>query len=185
MKKIFFISIFIIFIFTSFVSSQIIPEVNSLKDIKTEKKQFLKNAGAPTSGASGGFNLGFGSVEGSVVFAIGAFAEIKAGDVSFVPQANYWNGDGQSDFELAGLARFFLSKKLVMPYLDGGLGVNFYNSDNADFTKLSILVGGGVELANLGTSFSLLLDGKYKLIINDPGNLSCFIFTAGMKFPFK
>jgi hypothetical protein len=175
------------FIYTNISYSQFLSESNNYKKLTlTNMKSLLKVV--PSAGASGGFNLGFGSVEGSVVFAVGAFAEIKGGDISFVPQANYWNGNNQNNFELAGLARFYLSKKLVAPYLDGGLGVNFYNSDKDDFTKLSIIVGGGLQLANLGTSFNLLLDGKYKLIINDSqntGNLSCFIFTAGMSFPFK
>ncbi len=136
-------------------------------------------------GASGGFNLGVGSVEGEVAFAIGAFAEIKARDISFVPQANYWKAKNQNNFELAGLIRFFLSRKYISPYIDGGLGVNFYNSEKNDFTKLSILAGGGVELTNVSSTFSLLFDGKYKLIVNDGGNISTFIFTAGMKFPFR
>lgn len=169
--------------------AQLLPELNLISSLKlSEKKSPLKDKGLPSSGASVGFNLGFGIIESQAAFAIGAFAELKAHDFAFVPQANYWNGSNQSNFELAGLARFYLSQKNLIPYLDGGLGVNFYNSDKDDFTKLSILIGGGIELANLGTSFNLLFDGKYKLIINDSGNLgnlSCFIFTAGMKFPFK
>lgn len=156
-----------------------------LKLNESKKKSLLKINALPSSGASVGFNLGVGSIEGSVAFAIGAFAELKARDVSFVPQANYWNASNQSNFELAGLARFYLSQKALIPYLDGGVGINFYNSNVNDFTKLSILIGGGIELTDLGTSFNLLFDGKYKLIINDPGNISCFIFTVGMKFPFK
>jgi len=139
----------------------------------------------PSSGASMGFNLGLASIEGKVGFAVGAFAELKTGGFSFVPQANYWSEGKQNNFELAGLARFYLSPQVLMPYLDGGLGVNFYNSDKENFSKLSILIGGGVELTNLGTSFNLIFDGKYKLIINDQNNISCFVFTAGMKFPFK
>ncbi len=149
------------------------------------KKSPLRLNALPSSGASVGFNLGVGSIEGSVAFALGAFAELKARDISFVPQANYWNAENKSNFELAGLARFYLSQKVLIPYLDGGLGINFYNSTTDDFTKLSIIMGGGVELTDLGTSFNLLFDGKYKLIINDPGNISCFIFTVGMKFPFN
>lgn len=186
MKKIFFVLTLAV-IFSSNISySQLLSESN--KNLKLNNKKYnsiLKANPIPSSGAAVGFNLGFGFIESDAAFAIGAFAELKAGSMSFVPQANYWNAKDQSNFELAGLARFYLSKKLVIPYLDGGLGVNFYNSDKNDFTKMSLLIGGGVELANLGTSFNLLFDGKYKLIINDPGNISCFIFTAGMKFPFK
>lgn len=148
-------------------------------------KPVLKFRPMITSGASMGLNLGFASIEGELGFAIGAFAELRSKEIAFVPQANYWNVNKQSNFELAGLARLYLTQKAVAPYIDGGLGINFYKSDNTDFTKLSILAGGGVELSNLGTSFNLLFDGKYKLIINDKGNLSGFVFTAGMKFPFK
>lgn len=141
-----------------------------------------------SSGAYGGFNMGLALIEGQAGFAIGAFAELGNGKTSFVPQANYWNTSGASNFELAGLARFMLGKTGPKPYIDGGLGVNFYNSDSLDFTKLSIIIGGGIELDNISSSFVLVFDGKYKLIINDSGNLgnlSCFIFTAGMKFPFE
>jgi len=152
--------------------------------IKEETKE-IQIPPLPSSGAAVGFNLGLASIEGKVGFAVGAFAELKTGGFSFVPQANYWSEDKQSNFELAGLARFYLSPQVLMPYIDGGLGVNFYNSDKENFSKLSILFGGGVELTNLGTSFNLIFDGKYKLIINDQNNISCFVFTAGMKFPFK
>lgn len=186
MKKIFYFNILFFLIFTNISFSQFLPSAdqNNLSNVN-KKKSPLKTASLPSSGSGVGFNLGVGSIEGSVAFAIGVFAELKANDFAFVPQANYWNASNESNFELAGLARFYLSKKNLIPYLDGGLGVNFYNSDKNDFTKLSIIAGGGVELTNLGTSFNLLFDGKYKLIVNDGGNLSCFIFTVGMKFPFR
>ncbi|MDQ3193995.1 MAG: hypothetical protein M3P82_03235, partial [Bacteroidota bacterium] len=143
------------------------------------------NITAPSSGASGGFNVGVGSVEGEVAFAIGAFAEIRGREISFIPQANYWKAKKQNNFELAGLIRFHFSRKSFSPYIDGGLGMNFYNSQTREFTKLSILAGGGIELSHISNSFNVLFDGKYKLIVNDGGNISTFIFTAGMKFPFK
>lgn len=185
MKKYFF-ALTLILILTSNISfSQFISETGPKKLLLSEKRSSPLGIQAPISGPSGGFNLGVASVEGNVAFAIGVFAEFKGRDVSFLPQANYWNAKNQSNFELAGLARFYLTKKDLAPYLDGGLGVNFYNSEVSDFTKLSILAGGGVELSNLGTSFSLVFDGKYKLIVNDGGNISSFVFTAGMKFPFN
>lgn len=189
MKKFFLILLISLFSISGKTYSQQLPEINQKISYRlSDKKSPLKDKGLPSSGASVGFNLGLGIIEGEAAFAIGAFAELKASDFAFVPQANYWNGSNKSDFELAGLARFYLSKKSLVPYLDGGLGVNFYNSEKQDLTKLSILIGGGIELTNLGTAFNLIFDGKYKLIINDSGglgNLSCFIFTAGMKFPFK
>ncbi|MBK8551771.1 MAG: hypothetical protein IPL53_12190 [Ignavibacteria bacterium] len=187
MKKFFFIVTLLLAAFSNISYSQFLPnlKLNHQSNNSAKLKSPIKLNSLPSSGASVGFNLGFGIIESEVAFALGAFAELKADDFAFVPQANYWNGSDQSNFELAGLARFYLSKKRLIPYLDGGLGVNFYNSDKDDFTKLSIIAGGGVELTNLGTSFNLLFDGKYKLIVNDGGNLSCFIFTVGMKFPFR
>jgi hypothetical protein len=159
---------------------------NKENSYSSSSKNFLsKNKGLPSTGASVGFNLGLASIEAKVGFAIGAFAEINAGGFSFLPQANYWNAGDQNNFELAGLARFYLSPAVVRPYLDGGLGVNFLNTEKTNTTKLGLDIGGGVEMANIGTSFNLIFDGKYKLIIKDNGNLSCFVFTAGMKFPFK
>lgn len=186
MKKTIFVLSFLTLWISNISYSQYLTDSKEFKKLTlNEKKSPLKTNAIPSSGASIGFNLGVASIEGEVGFAIGAFAELKAKDISFVPQANYWNVNKQSNFELAGLARFYLAQKTLVPYLDGGLGINFYNSDKNDFTKLSLIVGGGIELTNLGPSFNLLLDGKYKLIINDKGNLSCFIFTAGMKFPLK
>jgi len=78
------------------------------------------------------------------------------------------------------------------PYLDGGIGINFYDDDfedesgnkvNNNVTLLGIDVGGGLELKNVGTNFSILLDAKYKIIINDPGNIKGFVITGGLKFP--
>jgi len=187
LKKVKVILYVLLFFISNSVIAQNIPELKSLN-------QFSKNSGLkseitaspiPTSGGSMGFNTGLAIIEGNVGFAIGAFAEIKAGTVSFVPQANYWNASEQNNFELAGLARFYLSKSDFQPYLDGGLGVNFFNQQSSNVTKLSIDIGGGVDIQQFGDSFTLLFDGKYKLIIRDPGNVSCFIFTAGMRFPFK
>lgn len=160
-------------------------ENKKVSDLKLNSEIINATSKSKSSGAYGGFNLGLALIEGQAGFAIGAFAELGNGKTSFVPQANYWNTSEASNFELAGLARFMLSDKGPKPYIDGGLGVNFYNSDSLDFTKLSIIIGGGIELDNISSSFTLIFDGKYKLIINDPGNLSCFIFTAGMKFPFE
>ena len=186
MKKTFLILILLVTAYTNSSFSQLLTDLNQNNLLNKNKKTSPLNiTSIPSSGASVGFNLGVASIEGQVGFAIGAFAELKANDFAFVPQANYWNASEQSNFELAGLARFYLSKKHLVPYLDGGLGVNFYNSDSTDFTKLSMIIGGGVELTNLGTSFNLLFDAKYKLIVNSPENISCFIFTVGMKFPFK
>ena len=193
MKKLILVFAFIILLFSENSNAQYLSQYKNIKDTDNKEnsyssssKNFLsKSKGLPSTGASVGFNLGLASIEAKVGFAIGAFAEINAGGFSFLPQANYWNAGDQNNFELAGLARFYLSPAVVRPYLDGGLGVNFLNTEKTNTTKLGLDIGGGVEMANIGTSFNLIFDGKYKLIIKDNGNLSCFVFTAGMKFPFK
>ncbi|MEO6695049.1 MAG: hypothetical protein ABIY50_02395 [Ignavibacteria bacterium] len=187
MKKII-LAITILIISSNISVSQYLQPLKNLNQFTIKDHKFNSTFNAlPSTGASVGFNMGVASIEGEVGFAIGVFAELKSGGISFVPQANYWKAKNQSNFEIAGLARAYLTEtsKNLTPYIDGGAGVNFYNSDKSDFTKLSILIGSGIELRNLGTSFNLLIDGKYKLIINDGGNISCFIFTAGLKFPFK
>jgi hypothetical protein len=153
------------------------------------KKLSILNNTADINIASGnasiGINGGFAVIEESLGVALGAFVEFKSKDFSFVPQANYWRVSKSSNFELAGLGRIYLSPSRVTPYLDGGLGINFYSTEAAgksDFTKLGLIFGGGVELSNLGTSFSLLFDGKYKLIVRDGGNISGVVITAGMRF---
>lgn len=193
MKKLIFVFVTFILFFTDNSQAQYITQLKGINSSVRTETAFLKSSenllskrkGLPSTGASVGYNIGLASIEGNVGFAIGAFAEINAGGFSFLPQANYWNSKDQNNFELAGLARFYLSPAVVRPYLDGGLGVNFLNIDKTNTTKLGLDIGGGVELKNVGTSFNLLFDGKYKLIIRDRGNVSCFVFTAGMKFPFK
>lgn len=186
MKEKFLLAAILLLFITSTSYSQYLNynKTTNFQSLK-ENKLIFKNKALTSTGASMGFNAGVASIESEVGFAIGAFAELKARDFSFVPQANYWNAKKQTNFELAGLARFYLSQKGIYPYIDGGLGINFYNSEKNNFSKLSILAGGGIELANLGTSFNLLIDGKYKLIVNNQANISCFIFTAGIKFPLK
>ena len=154
-------------------------------NLSSDRSNLSKTNVIPSTGASVGFNLGVASIEGTVGFAIGAFAELNAGGFSFLPQANYWSAKDMNNFELAGLARFYLSPAVIRPYLDGGLGVNFLNSEKSNTTKLGLDIGGGVEMTNIGTSFNLVFDGKYKLILKANGNVSCFVFTAGMKFPLK
>lgn len=193
MKKLILVFALILLLSSENSQAQYLSQYKNFKDTDNKENSYSsssenflsKSKGLPSTGASVGFNLGLASIEAKVGFAIGAFAEINAGGFSFLPQANYWNAGDQNNFELAGLARFYLSPAVVRPYLDGGLGVNFLNTEKTNTTKLGLDIGGGVEMTNIGTSFNLIFDGKYKLIIKDNGNLSCFVFTAGMKFPFK
>ncbi len=158
-------------------------EISDLKsgnaDLNSDKKS-SKNKLHP----SAGFNTGVASIDGQVGFAFGAFAELRAGQVSLIPQINYWNADKQTDFELGVVSQFYLTSTAVAPYVDFGLGVNFYDNDSLSFTKASLITGVGLEFKNLSKSFNLMVDGKYKLIASNTGNIPCFIITAGLKFPF-
>jgi hypothetical protein len=188
LKKIFFAFLLSLFSFSS-AFPQFLQEDLSLKKISqmnksSQRMESSKDINLTGGKASLGINAGFAVIEENVGIALGAFVEFKSTNFSFVPQANYWRVSKASNFELAGLGRIYLSPSTVIPYLDGGLGINFYTSDvpGGDFTKLGIIFGGGVELANVGTSFSILFDGKYKLIIRDGGNISGVVVTAGMRF---
>jgi len=167
---------------------------NSLKENSLVNKKYQKldlNQTVPT--VSLGFNAGISVIEkGNTGLAVGMFAEVNTKSFSFVPQANYWQVNDRKNFEMAGLLRLRFESVSMEPYLDGGIGINFYDDDfedesgnkiNNNVTLLGIDVGGGLELKNVGTNFSILLDAKYKIIINDPGNIKGFVITGGLKFP--
>lgn len=173
-------------------SADFLPEIKSLKQIKTSESKNLFDSEnlskkKKKSKAFAGFNLGTAVVESEVGFAVGAYAEFDADGIFFLPQTNYWKAGDQNNFEICGLARKYLTKTEVVPYLDGGVGVSFYSSDSSDYTKVSVLIGAGVELTKISDTFSLIIDGKYKLIVSstEPINISTLVFTVGMKFPFN
>lgn len=161
---------------TSFEISEL--KLNAQKNDKDKKPS--KNRIHP----SAGFNAGVTSIDGQVGFAFGALAELRSGQVSVIPQINYWNADKQTDFELGIVSQFYLTSTAVAPYVNFGLGVNFYDSDSLSFTKGSLIAGTGLEFKNISKSFNLFVDAKYKLIASNTGNIPCFIFTTGLKFPF-
>lgn len=180
------------FLISSKSFSQFIPEIKNLNQISQKEKSSVSGINKISSkGSSIGFNGGMAIIDGEVGYAIGAFAELKLGNIMFVPQMNYWNQDQQNNFEIDGIGRKYFGGKGINPYFDGGLGVNFYNTyinSEVNLVKLSLILGAGVEFGKLGSSIVLLVDGKYKLIINDAydlGNISTFIITFGFKFPFK
>lgn len=180
------------FFITTDSFSQFIPEITSLNQISNLEKSSISDINKISSvGSSIGFNGGMAIIDGEVGYAIGAFAEVKLGNIMFVPQMNYWNQDQQNNFEIDAIGRKYFGGKGVSPYFDGGLGVNFYNTyinTDVNLVKLSLILGAGIEFGKLGSSIVLLVDGKYKLIINDSydlGNISTFIITFGFKFPFK
>jgi hypothetical protein len=150
-----------------------------------------------------GFNAGFALIEQESGLAVGMFAELGMNGFSLVPQANYWKTDNQSDFEIAALARLRFKSPGIEPYVDGGIGINFYQGQGTftatgntvvttNFTKLGLDIGGGIDNIVVTKSFSVFLDAKYKFIINEDkisdkiiSNIKGINITAGMKFSFK
>ncbi len=52
-------------------------------------------------------------------------------------------------------------------------------------TKVGLAVGGGLRLYDIGDSYNLIFDGKYKIIVSDvqpAGNISGWYLTAGIEF---
>lgn len=169
----------------SFAQYSEIPDskLNNQLEIKTDINRTVLKGGL-------GVNAGLAFMESSTGLAVGVFAELEAGSFAFVPQANYWQVKKENNFELAALLRMKFPSLTIEPFVDGGIGINFYNNNETNnddsFQKLGVSVGGGVELKTVSTSFNLIIEGKYKIIINNdpPGNISGYTVTAGMKFPF-
>lgn len=188
MKKILALS-FIISLVTFQLSNAQYSELPET-DSKSELRSFIQPGKTILKGGLG-VNAGLAFMESNTGLAVGVFAELEAGSFAFVPQANYWQVKKQNNFELAAILRLKFPSLTIEPFVDGGIGINFYNNNNnpADedsFTKLGVDVGGGVELKTVSSSFNLVIEGKYKIIINNdpPGNISGYTITAGMKFPF-
>ncbi|HRE41034.1 MAG TPA: hypothetical protein PLG90_06855 [Ignavibacteria bacterium] len=153
---------------------------------KQDLNSFVNPVITPTGRVGMGVNAGFANIENGTGFAIGLFAEIKTEQFSFVPQANYWKVNKLNNFELAGLIRARFASTSIEPYVDGGIGINFLTQeDNNSVTKLGIDVGGGIELLNIAKGYTLIFDGKYKIIIQDKNNIDGFVVTAGIKFPLQ
>ncbi len=133
-----------------------------------------------------GFHAGGAFVEDNTGLTVGMFANVGYGGFAFVPQANYWRVEGTSNFELLGLARLRLSNdRKLEPYVDGGIGVNFYDNKVDNVTKVGLAVGGGLRLYDIGDNYNLIFDGKYKIIVSDvqpQGNISGWFLTAGIEF---
>jgi len=132
----------------------------------------------------------FAFMQQSTGLAIGLMADIKVASFSISPQANYWKVNEDNNFEMAGIMRFNFDSKGVMPYLDAGIGINFLNKKvkvgttvvNDNFTNVGLDLGGGVEFLDVGTNYNIFIDGKYKIIIKDDGNVSGYTLTGGIKF---
>lgn len=132
----------------------------------------------------GGFGPSF-IVQGSTGLTINFFAEIKTESFSLLPQVNYWKAGDQNNFEVAGLMRLKFKTTSLLPYVDGGIGVNFLTQKilgvSENLTKVGLDLGGGIEFPGIGPTISLYVDGKYKIIISEP-NISGYFLTGGIKF---
>lgn len=162
---------------------------NSFEDITVSKESTVSNTFGkiPASskiGLGGGLGPAF-IVQGSTGLTFNFFAEIKTESFSLLPQVNYWKAGDQNNFEVAGLLRLKFKTSNIEPYVDGGIGVNFLtqklSSVSESYTKVGLDLGGGVEFPGIGPTFSLYVDGKYKIIISDP-NISGYFITGGIKF---
>lgn len=180
--------IFLVLVLSVFTLSKSFSQYSNNLLPGTDKKLSLKTL------AVGPVNTYLGVAGGIAMFSnntgldVGFFAEIKMLNFSIVPQANYWKVNDETNFELAALMRYRLKNPALEPYFDGGIGVNFYNNNSTDssvkgaFTQLSLDIGGGVEFLNVGTNYSLFVDGKYKIIIRDGGNIKGVVISGGINF---
>lgn len=148
-------------------------------------KLSLKNLATPTSRVDLGIGAGFSFFNNKTGYAVGMFSEIKLESFSIVPQANYWKIDNTSNFEMAGLARLNFQTASIKPYVDGGIGVNFYDDKEKkeSFTKLGVDVGAGLNFEGIFEKNIIFVDGKYKIIISDTGNKYGYTLIFGIKFP--
>ncbi len=163
---------------------------NSLNNLQTTNESVSVPKSFRTIPATSKIALGGGLgpafiVEGSSGLNINFFAELKTESFSLVPQVNYWKAGDQNNFEVAGLMRLKFKTPTVIPYVDGGIGVNFLTQKilgvSENLTKVGLDLGGGVEFPGIGPTFSLFIDGKYKIIISEP-NVSGYFLTGGIKF---
>ena len=182
MKKIILLTFTLLILIFNTSFSQFKSDVQNNNFLLNKKLNKL-DLGVTAGRVSLGFNGGIAVMEDNTGLAVGMFAEVKAESFSFVPQANYWKVNKANNFEIAGLMRLRFESVGIEPYVDGGIGINFYNDELIDnVTKIGLDVGGGLELKNFSTSYTVLLDAKYKIIIHDPGNIKGFVITAGLKF---
>ncbi len=177
--KLFLSSLILLFVVSTGYSQYNLKNIGA--DIKTQPMHIVnRTAGSPQISLGGG--LGLANIDNNAGFGITLFAEIKTESFSFVPQANYWKNDDMNNFEVAGLMRLRFKGATIEPYVDGGIGANFLtrkeNSDNR--TRVGLDLGGGIDFA-AGVNYTIFVDAKYKIIINDK-NITGFTLMGGIKF---
>lgn len=170
-------------VFTLFVYSLLYPQFKS----NNISHQQYNQSFTPT--ISLGLGGGIAYIEDNSGLAIGMFAELKTESFSFVPQANFWKIGDDNNFEAAGLVRLRFSSTSVEPYIDGGIGLNFYSRKNdstkttENKTNVGLDLGGGIEFLGIGSNYTLFVDAKYKIIVSEP-NIKGYTLTGGLKFYF-
>lgn len=133
---------------------------------------------------------GFAIFNNGTGINLGLFTEIELDRFAIVPMADYWKIDKASNFEMAGLLRLKFKGVSMTPYVDGGIGVNFYENTDPNpetkpkkVTNAGLILGGGLEFSNVFEGTVVFIDGKYKIIINDEKNVSGYTLTGGVKIP--
>lgn len=181
MKNIIFL-LFVLFISPCFLFSQQLNLKSLSADNNSNSKPELQQPPVKSYLGIGGGVI----VEDNTGLALGFFAELKTEKFSFLPQANYWKVNDKTNFEIATHMRYRLKSQSFEPYFDGGIGVNFFNNtdpkNKESLTRLSLDIGCGIEFLNIGTTYSLFIDGKYKIIIKDNGNIKGIFVTGGINF---
>jgi hypothetical protein len=172
-----------------FVSGNIYSQY--LKSDKINLKQELKSGSVtmnqvkPTeSKITLGIGIGFAFYEGTGV-AVSMFSEMKFDKFSFVPAANFWKVENTANFEMAGIGRYTFKASNMNPYVDAGIGLNFYDKKNVEsFTKVGLDLGAGIDFPGLIENAIVFVDGKYKIIISNgiEGNIYSYTLTGGLKF---
>jgi len=159
-------------------------------DFASPLKKSVTNSVKPSVNI--GFLGGFAMFNNGTGVNLGLFTEIELDRFAVVPMADYWKVDNASNFEMAGLLRlkFKGTTSNMDPYVDGGIGVNFYentdpnpNTKPKKLTNAGLLLGGGLEFSNLLEGSLIFVDAKYKIIINDEKNVSGYTLTGGIKIP--
>lgn len=133
---------------------------------------------------------GFAMFNNGTGINLGLFTEIELDRFAIVPIADYWKIDKASNFEMAGLLRLKFKGTTMTPYVDGGIGINFYENTDPNpetkpkkLTNAGLSLGGGLEFSNVFEGTVVFIDGKYKIIINDEKNVSGYTLTGGVKIP--
>lgn len=159
-------------------------KINLKQELKSNSVT-LNQVKPPESKFTLGIGLGFAFNEGATGVAVSMFTEMKFEKFSFVPIANFWKVENKTNFEMAGMGRYTFKASNMNPYVDAGIGLNFYDNKNIEsFTKVGLDLGAGIDFPGLIENAIVFVDGKYKIIISNgiEGNIYSYTLTGGLKF---